>query len=240
MKSEGFSIEHFSTLTSTNDHAMGYDYPHGTVIVAENQTAGRGQRGNLWQAQAGANLTFSLVVHPRHIPVCEQYTISMIAALAASDTLREWGVDCEIKWSNDIYVNDKKIGGILIEHSFHSENLAKSVIGVGLNINQTHFPPEIPNPTSMSLLCGGSYDKTPILDAFITCFRERYSQSNTRLHADYTQRLWRREGLWRFRDKEGDFVASIREVDNKTGQLTLLDERGELRRYWFKEVEFLL
>lgn len=231
---------HFDELTSTNDEAMHGEYPHNTIITADCQIAGRGQRGNRWESRKGENLTFSLVLEPCHIPVTEQYRISMMAALAASDAVRLFGLDCRIKWSNDLYVGDNKIGGILIEHSLMGEMLTKSVVGIGVNVLQTDFPDQLPNPTSIQKegIDGCTPDK--LLQIFVEKFKIRYRQSVQTLHQDYMDRLWRRNEMRSYMDKDGEFVAHIVEVDPLTGMLTLLTESAQRRSYWFKEVEFLL
>lgn len=148
----GYEVVRFESLGSTNDEAMSHtSYTHGTIILAQNQSAGRGQRGNIWQSNPGENLTFSLVLEPVHIPVYEQFRLSIMAALAASDALRELGVSCCVKWPNDLYVGDKKIGGILIEHNLQGEFLTRTVIGIGINVAQREFPASLPNPTSVTL-----------------------------------------------------------------------------------------
>lgn len=231
---------HFDELTSTNDEAMHGEYPHNTIITADCQSAGRGQRGNRWESRKGENLTFSLVIEPCHIPVTEQYRISMMAALAASDAVRLFGLECRIKWSNDLYVGDNKIGGILIEHSLMGEMLTKSVVGIGVNVLQTDFPDQLPNPTSIRRegIDGCTPDK--LLEILVEKFEIRYRQSVQTLHQDYMDRLWRRNEMRSYMDKDGEFIAKIVEVDALTGMLTLLTESGQRRSYWFKEVEFLL
>lgn len=232
-------ILNFEELTSTNDEAMHGEYAHNTIITARRQTAGRGQRGNSWQSVPGENLTFSLVLEPHHIPVVEQYRLSMMAALAASDAVRSIGVECNIKWSNDLYVGDCKIGGILIEHSVMGEMLTRTVIGIGINVRQREFPTTLPNPTS---IIKHGVDTTPeaLLALFIEFFAERYTQPTEHLHVDYMARLWRHDVSAMYTDSDGRFSARIKEVDPLTGMLTLRTEQGDERQYWFKEVEFLL
>lgn len=228
----------FEELGSTNDQATRGGYTDRTIIVTANQTAGRGQRGNSWASQSGQNLTFSLVIEPRHIPVVEQYRISMVAALSASDALREAGVECIIKWSNDLYVGDSKIGGILIEHSLMGEMLTRTVIGIGINVHQSQFPSDLPNPTSLVNEGVRGVSPSDLLDMFIVNFENRYAQSVEVLHGDYMDRLWRKTGEHKFCDAGGEFRANIHGVDPLTGLLTLELEGGARREYWFKEVEF--
>lgn len=246
-----FRIFSFDEVTSTNDVAMsGTDlYGHGSVLTARRQTAGRGQRGNRWCSAPGENLMFSLVVEPVHILVEQQFRISEMAAMAASDAVRtvtDGRVVCRVKWPNDLYVNDKKIGGILIEHSLHSEYLSRSVIGIGINVRQREFDPALPNPTSIAneLLPDNPVPSPEeVLTAFCEAFARRYSQEEMTLHADFMGRLWRgdpsRSCPYRDAASGEVFEASITGVSRYTGELTLrlTSHSGEVRHYWFKEVE---
>ena len=246
-----FRIFPFDEVTSTNDVAM-HDpaaYPHGSVVTARLQTAGRGQRGNRWVSEAGRNLTFSLAIEPTHILVEQQFRISEMAALAASDAIRavsDGGVACRIKWPNDLYVGDRKIGGMLIEHALHSEYLSRSVIGIGINVRQRSFDPSLPNPTSLAnewdrlSLPGDVPSPEELLQAFFRAFEWRYEQPQNDLHADFLARFWRGDGaLYPYRESASGelFEARIAGVDPHSGELTLRLADGTERRYWFKEVE---
>ncbi|WP_298062208.1 biotin--[acetyl-CoA-carboxylase] ligase [uncultured Rikenella sp.] len=245
-----FRVISFDEVTSTNDVAM-HDaaaYRHGCILTAQRQTAGRGQRGNRWSSAAGENLTFSIVLEPVLL-VEHQFRISEMASLAASDAIRsvtDGAVACCVKWPNDLYVGNRKIGGILIEHSLHSEWLSRSVIGIGINVRQRDFDPALPNPTSIANeLPADAPLPAPeeVLAAFCTAFDARYAQDEKALHADFMARLWRGDPAraYSYRDAvSGEvFEASIAGIDRHTGELTLRieDGSGEMRRYWFKEVE---
>ena len=244
-----FRIIPFEELTSTNDVAMASPdlYGHGSILTARRQTAGRGQRGNRWLSNPGENLMFSLVLEPEHILVEHQFRISEMAAIAAADAVRTvtgGAVACAVKWPNDLYVGDCKIGGILIEHTLHSEWLSRSVIGIGINVRQREFDPALPNPTSVANeLPPQTLVPAPeeVLAAFGEAFSTRYTQDEVLLHADFMARLWRGDPArsYSYRDTvSGEiFNASIKGVDRHTGELTLLLADGGERRYWFKEVE---
>ena len=122
-----------------------------SVVAVRCQTKGRGQRTNTWLSEAGENLTFSIVLKGLKILPVEQIAISQITSLAVVDFLKLHGIDARIKLPNDIYVGNKKICGILIENSICSNNMKWSIIGVGINANQTTFPSSLPNPTSILL-----------------------------------------------------------------------------------------
>lgn len=136
-----------STNTWLAQHAD--ELLHLTMVTAERQTAGRGQRGNSWESEPGANLTFSLLIRPEGVPARSQFSISEATALAVTDLLAIYGVKATVKWPNDIYVGDRKICGILIEHAVMGTSIMHSIIGAGLNVNQTRFVSDAPNPVSL-------------------------------------------------------------------------------------------
>ncbi len=241
-----YNIIALDEVTSTNDVAMGSDYGAGTIVTARRQTAGRGQRGNRWENSGieGENLLFSLVLEPSHVRAEHQFLISMMAALAASDAIEavtQGGVRCAVKWPNDLYVRDRKVGGILIEHSLQGEFLTRSVVGIGVNVGQREFDPGLPNPTSLALELGGSAPGPEVLlEAFCNAFERRYAMPEEELYGDYMARLWRRDGFYPYQEPRGPFEATIRGVNPHTGELTLVDTLGQPRHYWFKEVEAVL
>ncbi|MEE1168368.1 MAG: biotin--[acetyl-CoA-carboxylase] ligase, partial [Alistipes sp.] len=143
-------IYHIEQTTSTNDEARRDVYDHLDAIWSEHQTAGRGQRGHTWHSVEGENVTFSVVLKPTFLPVVEQFLLSEIVAISLVDTMKEYGIDCRIKWTNDLYAGDSKLAGVLIEHSLSVEGIARTIVGIGLNINQVDFPSDLPNPTSMA------------------------------------------------------------------------------------------
>ena len=108
----------------------------GSVVVADFQTAGRGQIGNTWESEAGKNLMFSLVLYPTCIPANRQFLISQIAALSVKEALDLYADHITVKWPNDIYWKDKKICGMLIENDVSGHHIRRSIAGLGININQ--------------------------------------------------------------------------------------------------------
>ncbi len=136
-----------STNTWLAQHVA--DLSHLTMVTAAQQTAGRGQRGNSWESEPGANITFSLLIRPEGVPARNQFSISEATALAITDLLALYGVKATVKWPNDIYVGDRKICGILIEHAIMGTSIMHSIIGAGLNVNQTRFVSDAPNPVSL-------------------------------------------------------------------------------------------
>ena len=167
-------------VDSTNDEARRHisEIDNLSVVSALEQTKGRGQRGNRWSSQPGENLTFSLVVKDFRIKANEQSAISQATALSLIDLLSRHEIKARIKWPNDIYAGDEKICGILIENSLKGSEIDWSIIGIGLNVNQTAFPEDLPNPTSMKLCTGNSnpYNTREILEEFMGIFTGYYRE----------------------------------------------------------------
>jgi BirA family biotin operon repressor/biotin-[acetyl-CoA-carboxylase] ligase len=229
---------------STIDDARDPIFRHGDLIAAEYQTAGRGQRGHAWSSAAGKNLTFSVVLEPSHLAVEQQFLLLRAVALALTDTLADYGIASRIKWTNDIYVGDRKITGVLIDHNIHEGRIVRSGVGVGLNVNQTLFEEWLPNPTSMSLETGVEYDRSEVLERFHRKLMERYSMADStqreQLCRDYHSLIYRLDTPARFSLPDGRlFTGTIRGVD-PSGALMVEDERGTLRPYPFQEIAFII
>ena len=237
-------IYRIEKTTSTNDDAREAKYVHGDVIWAEQQTAGRGQRGHKWDSATGDNLTFSTVLAPTFLPVDEQFLLSEAVALALCDTFEAFGIAARIKWTNDIYVGNHKLSGMLFEHSFSGPTLSRSVVGIGINVNQTRFVGDAPNPVSMAMLNGETYSLEDMAGNLAAALESRLAMlgDRERLHEEFMERLWRGDGIaYPFADRRaGERIKASIEAVDPDGMLTLCLDGGETRRYAFKEVEFLL
>lgn len=216
--------------------------PGFTLVVADDQTKGRGQQGNSWETEKGKNLTFSLLCHPDFILASRQWLLSQCMAVAIQQTLSRYVEGVEVKWPNDIYVGDRKISGTLIECDLQGKHISNCIIGVGININQTVFLSDAPNPTSLQLLTGKEYDREKILSSLLQHFQHCYALlqegREDAIRQLYMQHLYRREGFHRYRDVRGEFMAEIAEVE-PTGHLRLRFENGNVVRYELKEVQFI-
>src|SRR5476651_287430 len=132
--------------------------------MAESQYAGRGQQTNRWHSEAGLNLTFSILLKPSFLPLQQQFDLTRTISLGVVSALGQaMNGNVQIKWPNDIYHGDKKLGGILIENLVQGGQIKHSVIGIGLNVNQVVFPPEVPNPTSLKQILHKDYDLNDLL-----------------------------------------------------------------------------
>ena len=237
-------IYRFDTLGSSNDEACKPQYVEGDIILAQCQTAGRGQRGHTWESREGENLTFSLLLEPLFLSPSEQFLISECVALGVCDALLHYGIEAQIKWTNDIYIGDRKLAGILIEHKLQGSALARTVAGIGLNVNQKAFSDDLPNPISMAQATEREFDREEVLQTVATSLMARYEQLRdgcaVELQADYHQRLYRlgQEHCYALPDGSR-FRGIIRGVE-PTGALRIENERGELLSFLFKEVEFVI
>ncbi|MDR1644883.1 MAG: biotin--[acetyl-CoA-carboxylase] ligase [Tannerellaceae bacterium] len=216
--------------------------PEGSVVVARSQTAGRGQAGNTWEAAPGENLTFSLVIYPSTTPASRQFIISQTVALALKETLDDYTDGISIKWPNDMYRHDRKICGVLIENSLAGREIQSSIIGIGLNLNQTRFTGNAPNPVSLRQITGKTYDKDEVLKHFLTVFYSYYllllEEKEDELRAAYRAALYRGDGtFYTFSDAAGRFDARIEDVE-PSGHLVLRLRDDQKRRYAFKEISY--
>ncbi len=249
------------SVDSTNKEAQRRisDIDNLSVLSAKQQTEGRGQRGNTWSSESGKNLLFSVVMKfsdsifdGEFLPAInahDQFVISETAALSVVDLLAENDTEAKIKWPNDIYVGDRKICGILIENSLKGNSLSHSILGIGLNVNQTSFDPSLPNPTSITLETGRTYDLRSLLERYMEIFchyLSRYCNPHggyARLRKLYLSQLWRNgetsDFIDRTRKQEYKFKGTIEGLSD-IGHLIIKTEEGELREFSFQEISFII
>ncbi len=215
------------------------------MVVADSQTAGRGQRGNSWESIPGENLTFSVLFRPVEFRAVEQFSISEATALAVVDFLANYGIKATVKWPNDIYVGDKKICGILIQHSLTGCEISYSILGIGVNINQAQFFSDAPNPVSLKQITGQTYNLANMANEISECIERRLgmiygSDLRMNLHNEFMSNLWRGDGeYYPFIDTASGekFDAAIDGIA-LDGVLTLRLGDDSIRSYRFKEVMF--
>ena len=246
-------IIRFDEIDSTNSFLHGYhegDDVETVVAVAEYQTAGRGQGTNHWESERGKNLTFSVRVAPEGVRAGGQYVLSMCIALAVKDTLMEYigevavkdtltesPGDVTVKWPNDIYWNDKKISGTLIETTLVGSDVKTCIFGTGINVNQTVFKSDAPNPVSIRQLTGKETDLNELLKAFLDCFDKECNNKTTCF--EYRKMLFRKGKDSLYKDKTTCFTARLTDV-LPDGRLLLVDKEGREHTYAFKEVQFII
>ena len=210
----------------------------GFVVYTDFQSAGKGQTGNTWEAEQGKNLLFSMLLYPQKIQTDELFLISQIVSLAIKQALDKYTNYIEVKWPNDIYWKDKKLAGILIENSFQA-NKIKTVIGIGLNVNQKTFRSDVPNPVSLRQITGRSFNRKKLLKAISNNIQEIYRELNTDfIRSEYSRIMYRRNGFHSYKTDIEEFKAKIVTV-HPDGKLELETELGERKGFYFKEVQFI-
>ena len=216
--------------------------PEGSMVMTEFQTSGRGQAGNSWYSGKGENLLFSFLLYPRFIQAKDQFIISRIVSLAIIRVLQQYTENITIKWPNDIYWNDKKIAGILIENSLMGQHIEYTIVGIGLNVNEDDFPTHLPNPVSVKQITGDVFDREILLlllrYEFLMLYQSVESGEVAPIEREYMRHLYRKDGPHWFTDAEGRFKATIKTV-LPSGHLVLATYPDkEERTFAFKEVSF--
>jgi BirA family biotin operon repressor/biotin-[acetyl-CoA-carboxylase] ligase len=213
--------------------------PEGTLVITDHQTAGRGQRNNVWMAEPGKNLTFSVVLQPLFLAPASQFRLSQAVALAIKDALA--GLTQKplaIKWPNDILLNGKKLGGILIENQLAGTRWERSIIGIGLNVNQTLF--DLPHATSLALQEGVPFGLDEVLDRLCQSLEVRYLQLKRgaleAVQQDYLNALFGWGQSLRFESMHGSFEGTIAGVEDN-GRL-LVKTGEEMKAFDLKEIRY--
>lgn len=243
----GQNIVSLKRVDSTNDYlkkqmANSKPLPEGTVILAEDQFAGRGQFDNKWLSQPGKNLTFSILLSPAFLPLSQQFSLNIAISLAINDVLCSFiGSGCEIKWPNDIIFEDRKLGGVLIENIIRGSNWKYAIVGIGLNLNQTSFPGSIKNITSMALIARRDWVLSDVLAQLLAAIDTRYGQLKSGglvlQREEYTARLYRLNTLATFEREGLRFEAEITGV-TEAGLLQLKTGDG-FRCFGLKELKYI-
>ncbi len=210
------------------------------VVVADYQTAGRGCGTNKWESERGKNLLFSMLIHPTEIAINKQFMVSMAVANSIAAVVAKYVEKrtVSVKWPNDIYIDDKKVCGILIENRLQGGVIKDSIIGVGLNVNQLCFVSDAPNPVSMANITGRQFDREQLLQELLETFQQEWADLEG-VRERYLQQLYRRKGFFRYRDAYGECTAEIVTVE-ADGHLVLQDVDGRTNRYAFKEIQFVI
>lgn len=243
----GNNLIEVASCTSTNDLLRATIensfHAEGAVLFTLHQTAGRGQIGTKWHSQPNDSLTFSLWLRPKFLHPSRQFLLNMAISNAVIQFMQQYiSPESRIKWPNDLYIGNKKSGGILIENTLNQHQITGSIIGIGINLNQIEFPAEIPNPVSWKQITGYIYQPKevllmllPYLDAWYHKLRiEGYEQ----IKEEYIRYLYGFNIMLKYEDEGGTFKGTIHGVD-ETGCLMLTKETSEQCKYQLKEIRFL-
>jgi BirA family transcriptional regulator, biotin operon repressor / biotin---[acetyl-CoA-carboxylase] ligase len=240
----GRKIIQVPTCASTNTLALDLLYKNeateGTVVTTLEQTQGRGQRGNTWEAQAGQNITLSVVLLPRFLAVHQQFYLNMAFSLAALDLARTClPGEPSVKWPNDLFYADKKWGGMLIENGVSGSRLQHTVLGLGINVNQEEF--QAPQATSFARITGKQFVVNDLIGLLLQHIESRYLELRTlnfaKLRHDYLRHLYRYQEKALFEVGGEKVSGQIQGVD-ENGRLSVQIEE-QVRNFNLKEITFL-
>ena len=250
----GLELQAIASTASTNTWAREHRDAlsgHTTLVITDRQTAGRGSGTNHWESQDGCNLTFSLCLHPMGLRANRMFALSEAMSLGVAIGLEQAVRDLAdstdaaftVKWPNDIYHQDGKICGMLIENDLSGRLVERSVIGVGINVRQTRFLSDAPNPTSLSLVAGRDFPRVEVLARVLSCFRNclywlEHGEYDI-LHEQYMSRVYRLREWHRYAGQGGTFEGMIRDIQ-PDGHLVLADRMGTERKYAFGEVKYII
>ncbi len=241
------NILHFKQVDSTNNKALEIldkeQLPEFTMLTADYQTKGKGQHNRKWHSKAGENIILSIIVYPRFLSVHNLFYLSKAAAITTKELIKLYCKPIFIKWPNDIYVNQHKIAGILIENKISPDGIIASVIGVGINVNQQHFPSEIPNPTSLFLETGKVYHLQTLIAQWYKLFLNYYQllkqEQYLAIEKEYHDFLYRKNQITTFISKNQETIQGKILKVSPAGEL-VLEEGNQLKAYKVGEIEMVL
>ena len=244
---------HKKELASTNqylsDWVQQYDskrlkenIPPFSVVYTDYQSKGRGQQQHSWESKKGENLLMSIILYPEIHP-SQQFLISEQVSLAIADFLNKKLLleDVKIKWANDIYIKNKKIAGILVEHTLLNNQIFYSIVGIGLNINQKNFPQWIPNPTSLFFETGNYYSVENILHSIVNNLKNYHSLEPSLVHQNYLKYLYKQNQFARYKMVQTQEIIQLKITHvESNGLLHTQDQKGKTYTFNFHEIEYLI
>lgn len=203
---------------------------HGIVYQALEQTAGRGQRGKTWVTGRNMNIALSAVLEPGNLLPVGSFLLGAATAVAVRNWLENYISGSMIKWPNDIYIHDKKIAGILIENLVRSNKWNYAVVGIGVNINQPQFDPELTNATSLNMLTAQTYDIIVLGRKLCEHLEEQWQllqHEPEQVMDTYNRHLFRKNMPVRFKEDNRVFTATVKRVD-ASGELVVSNGEDEM------------
>lgn len=238
-----FNIIAVSGINSTNDHLRELHktakLSEGTVILADFQHKGRGRGQNSWYSGSGMNILLSVLLFP-NIKVKKYFFLTEMVSLALIEMLSEIKIKAQIKWPNDIYVGELKIGGILIENTLNSDIIESSIIGIGLNVNEEIFPDDIPNPVSIKNITGKDHNRKVLTHSLLKKLSDHYNSllagQTDSMHTKYNNHLFRKKQLSKFSINGIEFEATICLIQ-EDGMIILETTDGEQKQFAFGDLE---
>ena len=231
-----------STNTFTQNLVSKSKPTEGTVVFTHKQTAGKGQYGRKWESKSGQNITLSIVLKPTFLAIKDQFYLNIVTSLAVANTIEHYiKTDAKIKWPNDIYIGDLKTCGILIQNNISASQLISTIVGIGLNVNQTSFDPNIPNPTSLKLSTHQEHEVGEVRDTLFGEYESAYLKLKDGDHEElmeaYQSRMYRIGVLSKFKIDEKIVEGKIDAI-NSMGQL-VIEIDGRLESFSKTEIQYL-
>ncbi|HQQ98344.1 MAG TPA: biotin--[acetyl-CoA-carboxylase] ligase, partial [Cyclobacteriaceae bacterium] len=212
----------------------------GTIFVADHQSAGRGQRGNSWEAEPGKNITFSVLLNPSFLAPADQFKLNMAVSLGVAHGLQNLvSAPVLLKWPNDIWLQERKVGGVLIENQIRGQQLSASIVGIGINVNQQQF--QSPLATSLSVVAGNEFQLQEVLDAVVESLEGEYLRlraGSAELKSRYMAKMYRMGESHRFIADGAPFEGTIRDID-EAGRICM-DTMNGPRVFSFQQVKFII
>ena len=223
------------SVNSTNNYTatlINGNAAEGTVVITHEQTAGRGQRGNLWISEPGKNLTCTYLLRPKFLRISDQFILNKAIALAAAKAIQQFipSNDVHIKWPNDIFLQNKKVAGILVETSMQGGHIVSCLAGIGINVNQQQFQAESGNPISLSEVFGTELKLDDVLNALSENLEVLYLQLKAgkfeNIDLSYNNLLWKKGETHTFYRDGIPFTAEVKCIDEQ-GCLHLIGEKNQ-------------
>lgn len=243
----GKEIHLYEQATSTNEAAAillsNFRPAEGTAILTFDQTAGKGQRGNTWLSEPGKNIAISYILYPLFLPAAKQFLLAQAIALGVCDFVRQYieASKIKIKWPNDIYADTRKVAGILIENTISNNGIKNSIIGIGINVNQTNFDHKLPNPTSFTNETQKEFNLYELCESLSACLEKRIlslkTGKTTILEQEYLENLYLYQQATQYKDNQGtEFEGII--IGVEPGGKLILKVGSEKRSFDLKEISF--
>jgi len=236
-----------NSLDSTNNYFANLlkesKFTEGSIISSLYQETGKGHGTNIWESEKGKNILLSMVLYPDFLPIEKNFLISKVVSLGIANYVLAKTNFVKIKWPNDIYYQDKKLAGILIENAIKGSSINQSIIGIGLNLNQIRFLSDAPNPLSLQQITGKTYSVDQEIIKLRNNIRFFYDKLKAGKYAEinkeYLKCLYRFKELHTFKSNKETFKATITGVNN-FGHLQLTTEDKKQKEFEFKEIEFVI
>ncbi len=242
----GLNVIIIREVDSTNNYAnalLDREKPaEGTIVLTFRQSSGRGYGNNVWKSEPGQNLTFSIILYPDFLPAARQFLLSQVISTGIARFLQTETDGISIKWPNDILIENRKAAGILVENRIQGAFLQSSVIGIGLNLNQQHFPDDLPKAISLGMVTGKfhppGFSLKLIANEILSLYNRLKTYGPELIHTQYMDFLYRYGEISLFRVQGEIIEATITGID-EFGQLLLRQTDGTSSAWPFKSIEMI-